>query len=374
MKDYKQALTAHKFFHFFTDTVSSTLIDKTDIRHYAHNEIVFDQGDQPDGLYVVLDGEISLHIENDTSGDEVVALGHVAAGDFFGEFGVLDGKVRSARAVAQSAVAVLGFVPDCEVRKALCMPHENSAMKLSAHVLDKFRKTNARYVEEQLRRERMAVLGSMTSALVHDFKNPFTVITMCAEIIRMNYPDDHDLRDHCKIIQEQIERSCSMAEDVLDFVRGRLSLQLAPHPVEDFVKKLERLNSQYLKVNNVQWTSTCDSIEWSFDQQKLLRALQNLLNNAVESLSRKANRQISLTIQTQNNQLLITLRDNGNGIPEEIRERLFQSFVTHGKKAGTGLGLAISKSIIEAHGGTICCESEQNKGTAFIISLPNALE
>jgi signal transduction histidine kinase len=66
----------------------------------------------------------------------------------------------------------------------------------------------------------------------------------------------------------------------------------------------------------------------------------------------------------------IKIRDNGPGIPEVIRDRLFEAFVTHGKHSGTGLGTAIAKSIIDAHGGQISFQSNCQEGTTFYIRLP----
>ena len=68
----------------------------------------------------------------------------------------------------------------------------------------------------------------------------------------------------------------------------------------------------------------------------------------------------------------ICVQDNGPGIPEDIKDRLFEPFVTSGKKGGTGLGLAIAKSIVEAHGGQILCQSTPGSGAAFYVRLPAA--
>ena len=108
-----------------------------------------------------------------------------------------------------------------------------------------------------------------------------------------------------------------------------------------------------------------------FDQHKLQRAIYNLARNAVEALSGKPG---TLTMmvdrRAEDRALLIAISDDGPGISEEIRGRLFESFATYGKAGGTGLGLAIVRKIVLDHGGTIDVESQPGH-TTFTIVLPD---
>jgi signal transduction histidine kinase len=106
------------------------------------------------------------------------------------------------------------------------------------------------------------------------------------------------------------------------------------------------------------------------DQDKLLRVLQNLVNNAVEALGRTGGHITIRGVAVEGGHD-ITVSDDGPGIPETIRERLFQPFVTHGKTNGTGLGMAITKSIVEAHKGRISFTTKSGVGTTFRIFLPS---
>ena len=100
---------------------------------------------------------------------------------------------------------------------------------------------------------------------------------------------------------------------------------------------------------------------------KLREAILNIVRNASEAIDEKGI--ISIGAQKQQGQLLLTITDNGCGIPEEYLPTLFDPFVTH-KKEGTGLGLPIAKQVIEAHGGSICVSSRLGQGSSFQISLP----
>ena len=97
----------------------------------------------------------------------------------------------------------------------------------------------------------------------------------------------------------------------------------------------------------------------------------NILNNAAEAISDKGNVWISTSHIKAKNEIQISIRDDGSGMPENVRRRIFEPFYTTkdiGK--GTGLGLSISYGIIEKHNGTIDVKSEPGKGTEFIITLP----
>jgi signal transduction histidine kinase len=107
-----------------------------------------------------------------------------------------------------------------------------------------------------------------------------------------------------------------------------------------------------------------------FDEGKILRVIHNLARNAAEAMGEKGGRfTIRVARDTENDELVITFQDTGPGIPKEIEHRLFQSFVTSGKKGGTGLGLAITKRIAEEHGGTISVHSS-SRGATFKMRLP----
>jgi signal transduction histidine kinase len=105
------------------------------------------------------------------------------------------------------------------------------------------------------------------------------------------------------------------------------------------------------------------------DENKFLRVVQNLVANAVEAFNGCGGR-VELTAGVSEEGVQIKIHDNGPGIPEAIKERLFEAFVTYGKHSGTGLGTAIAKSIIDAHGGQISFQSHCQEGTTFYIRLP----
>ena len=103
---------------------------------------------------------------------------------------------------------------------------------------------------------------------------------------------------------------------------------------------------------------------------RLLRLVQNLVSNAVDALGGKPGGHIEVRARVRDSILYLTVRDNGPGIPDAVKDRIFEPFVTHGKKGGTGLGMAIAQSVVTAHRGTITFVTAAGEGTEFIVQLP----
>jgi signal transduction histidine kinase len=112
-----------------------------------------------------------------------------------------------------------------------------------------------------------------------------------------------------------------------------------------------------------------DRVEGWFDAKKLERALYNLLLNACEAVSASSGR-IEVDLQAVADGAEIRVSDNGRGIPELIRDRLFQPFVSSGKENGTGLGLTVVQKIVQDHGGDVAVERTSGQGTVFKVVLP----
>jgi two-component system nitrogen regulation sensor histidine kinase NtrY len=105
------------------------------------------------------------------------------------------------------------------------------------------------------------------------------------------------------------------------------------------------------------------------DRDQLLRCFNNLLKNAIESVPQTRDRLIQIDHNTSNNHILLIIKDNGNGIPENMRVKIFEpNFTT--KSSGTGLGLAFVKNSIENAGGAVWFETTTGKGTTFYLNLP----
>lgn len=354
-------ITEHAFFAFFDQEMSATMATGASLLELEDGAVLFREGDPPDNLYLVLDGSVAIS-KHDTSGQNQV-IAHIHANDFLGEFAVLDGGPRSA------TVSAAGPVKLASISRSVILENlrdANAGLDLTIKIISRIRDSNQRRVEERLRQERMSLVGKMINGIIHDFRNPFTVIIMLAEMIKQTHPDT---ANYCNMMAEQIDRMMGMAEEVLEFSRGVTALKAAPFALSDLLARFDRLNRDYFA--SLKIGLQIDPVDCTLcaDEDKLLRVLQNLTSNAAQAMDGIGGT-ILISADTAEDGIRIHVADTGPGIPEKVRHNLFEAFSTHGKKKGLGLGMAIVQSIVSAHGGTITFDTETGKGTVFHIHLP----
>jgi len=356
-------LIDHAFFAFFEPEMAATMSEGADLLELEDGAVLFREGDPPDNLYLVLDGSVAIS-KDDTSGHNQV-IAHIHANDFLGEFAVLDGGPRSATVSAAGPVKLAAISRDVILKN---LRDANAGLDLTIKIISRIRDSNQRRVEERLRQERMSLVGKMINGIIHDFRNPFTVINMLAEMIKKTHPD---CTKYCGMMSEQIDRMMGMAEEVLEFSRGVTSLKSAPFALSDLLARFDRLNRDYFNSLGIDLEIAPVDCTACADEDKLLRVVQNLASNAAQAMEGRAGSRLRIEAERDDaGNLHLRVADNGPGIPEQVRHNLFEAFTTHGKKKGLGLGMAIVHSIISAHGGTIRFDTETGKGTVFHIRLP----
>lgn len=221
--------------------------------------------------------------------------------------------------------------------------------------------------EELQRKENLALIGNFASSIVHDIRNPVSVIEGYTEMLSA-YIEDKDLPFVERIFQatRMIER---LLEDILSFVREQKpELKITSLKADIIVKTALEYVSPYIKEKKIQVREELDNdLILSCDGDRLSRAIMNLLKNSIEVLPE--NGLLSVKTRREDGFALFTVEDNGPGIPDGIRTILFQPFTTADKKKGTGLGLFVVKNIVEAHNGTIKFKSDPG-GAQFTIRLP----
>ncbi|MGR3319953.1 MAG: ATP-binding protein, partial [Candidatus Anammoxibacter sp.] len=227
---------------------------------------------------------------------------------------------------------------------------------------------NAILTEEALKRERMATIGDMASTIVHDLKNPMTTIKGYAQIIAVKSPD---LIKPANIIVGEIDRLTDMAQDLLDFSKGKEDdIKVEKVKCKEYFKEILEFLGNDFKKRSIGFNSSIRfSGEFEIDKDKIRRAIFNIAVNARDAMEDGGSFNVDVSESEDKKDVVIVISDTGKGMPPDIKDNIFEAFVTHGKRNGTGLGMAITKKIIDSHKGTINVESEEGKGTKFEIVL-----
>ncbi len=227
--------------------------------------------------------------------------------------------------------------------------------------------------EEQLRlNERLNALGLLASEVAHEIRNPLTVIKLLFQSLDLEFPsDDPRSRDHA-IIEEKLDHLESIVGRVLNFaktsddVHTRCSLrQIVQNTMLLMRLKLEQCRVR-LSYQEPEQPLAVDGSPGQLEQVVL-----NLIFNAVQAMPQGGDLHVELTSVTRQAVAWaeLTITDTGCGIPDEIRERIFDSFLT-GRHEGTGLGMAIVKRIVDSHHGSIEVLRSDASGTSIRLQLP----
>jgi signal transduction histidine kinase len=227
---------------------------------------------------------------------------------------------------------------------------------------------NHLYLRELISSERMAALGTMAGMLAHDIRGPMTVIRGYAETLLEGGLREEEIRERAELITRMVDRLEHMTGETLDFVRGSGHLVRRTMPLRLMLMELtEGLETELPGLAVERQYDVPDEGQASFDLDKLRRAVFNIAANAKDAMGGSGRLHLHARVAEQ--RLVLDLRDDGPGVPSEVRERLFEPFVTHGKKGGTGLGLAVARRFVEDHGGHVDLLPE-GKGACFRIQLP----
>jgi signal transduction histidine kinase len=231
----------------------------------------------------------------------------------------------------------------------------------------------ARAREQHEREERLSTIGQLLSGVLHDLKTPITVISGAVQML-VTERDDQKRQSHADRVVRQVGVINSLIRETLAFAKGESTLWVRKIYLNQFFSDMvEQLVQQFRPRGMTIRLELNDRGVAHFDQHKVQRAIHNLARNAAEALNGARGTLTLSTDRKPDGTLLISVTDDGPGISEEIRGRLFESFTTHGKAGGTGLGLAIVRKIVHDHGGTIDVESRPGS-TTFTIALPQQTE
>lgn len=221
--------------------------------------------------------------------------------------------------------------------------------------------------KDELLKERLATLQRMSATVAHEIRNPLGAIELNAEFLERKMPDEKT-RAITKTIIDEVKNLNKIVTDFLTFSKEpRIDKKLLS--LEPFLQKILNTASAAHKEIPIKGEIIvpADFPLVELDENEFRKALLNIVLNGIEAMPDGGN--LKIAAAHRGNQCSILISDSGLGIPESDRSKIFNPFFTT-RENGTGLGLAIAHKIIEGHGGTLSFQSEVNKGTDFLITLP----
>jgi PAS domain S-box-containing protein len=231
--------------------------------------------------------------------------------------------------------------------------------------------TEVRELTSQLlRADKLSGLGELVTGVAHEVRNPLGVIRASVQMMRDELGESCQSEELCTVMLQEIDRLDAFVNSLLDFGRPSES-QLGPVNACRTLDEVVLLTNQFaiqqnIKVDKQAADGPCEI--WA-EENRLKQVFINLISNAIQSMPDGGDLNIALV--ADDGYLKITFADTGIGIPEEIRSRVFDPFVT-ARPEGSGLGLSIVHRIIDAHKGYITVDSTVGKGTTFTVGLPMA--
>jgi signal transduction histidine kinase len=225
---------------------------------------------------------------------------------------------------------------------------------------------------QQIETERVAAIGRAASSLSHDLRHYLAAVVANAEFL---YEADELKLDKSEIYKE-IQTASTQMTDLIDSLRELAYQRRAISPVPASLDQILRRAIEAVKIRpefrhrSITLTAK-NEVEGVFDPKKLERAFFNLILNACEATP-DGEGPVAVDVQTRGASFEVRVIDQGTGVPLNIRDNVFDPFVSSGKSNGTGMGLAIVSKIVQDHGGSVNLERTSEAGTVMLVTLPRS--
>lgn len=374
------------FLQRLDDSVIDAVLRQCQDAQVRAGELIFREGEQGSRLYIVLSGAVEVWKHFSQADQKLLARYDV--GRFFGEMALVDELPRSATAVAAEHTTLMYLRREDFGELVRRYPElaESVMRSLSAIVResnDSFvadlhhRNTELESAYRQLERaqrdllenERLSNLGKMSNMIMHDIRNPVSVVHGYAQTLLAAADDPERVRDLAGRIAAEAERLGYLSAELLDYARGEVRLDLSVVQPARVIAEARRYAEIKLKGSGVvleEFIHTDEPVV--VDAQRVARAVMNLLDNARKACGSSGT--ISVTVDRSGEELRIVVADTGVGMSREVASRVFEPFFSRLGGDGTGLGMVIVRNIVEAHGGRLHVSSREGRGTRVELLIP----
>jgi len=259
-----------------------------------------------------------------------------------------------------------GTFQDITERKEAEKKLELHSQKLEAMIEERTRELR-KAQKELIRREKLAAIGRLSGSVAHDIRNPLSVINNAIYYLKLKYNEniDEDTEKHIAMVERQINRINEIMNDLTDFSREN-----TPNWLDGNLNSLILGHIEEIQIpENILLEIELDpELPASlFDYTQIHRVFSNLVVNAIQSMPEGG--KIKISTRTKEQKIVLIIKDEGAGIPEEHYQSMFEPLFTT-KKKGVGFGLSIIKTFVEKHKGAIEFKSDVGKGTTFTVLLP----
>ena len=268
-------------------------------------------------------------------------------------------------------LSVLGWVTWAAVALARLIRRAGEQLSgLNAKLEERIAERTRELEETQaqvLHQEKMAAFGLLAAGIAHEVGNPLTSISTLVQLLEQRDPDEYT-RERLGLVNAQLTRIQSILRELVTF--SRPASDTRDHvSLRDIVDESLGIAKYYkgVKGRQIQSDIPVDLPAIPGVRDQLVQVFFNLVLNAIDA-TKKGGR-VSITAFEGDGRVVATVSDDGHGIDPQHRERLFRPYFTT-KKHGTGLGLFVTRKLVEAHGGTVECESVEGEGTTFTLTFP----
>jgi signal transduction histidine kinase len=242
--------------------------------------------------------------------------------------------------------------------------------KAFAVMRKEIRKANQAVLES----ERLATIGRMASSVSHDFRHYLAAIYANSEFLATEDLAPDERADIFAEIRSAVNETADMLESLLIFSRTGESIKRRPELMATLIERSIAVVRAHPDADGVKLSTHCERLANTMvmvDGKQIERAISNLLLNACQSArSTGAEARVEAAVGLHEQQIVVSIIDNGPGVPGKVRETLFQPFVSEGKQKGTGLGLTLAKCIAKEHGGELILFSSREGETIFQLTVP----
>jgi signal transduction histidine kinase len=353
---------------------------------FGSQVVIFHEGDAPDRFYVLLEGQVEIWKDFGTPYADILAIR--GPGACFGEMSLIDELPRSATVRTTTPIRVVSLekphfrkVIEQNPPVALLIMRTVSQMirvsneayqyglRQKNQMLERAYEDLKRAQDDLIRSERLSTLGKFASMIIHDLRNPLSIVKGYAEILSLSSPSPDRTAVMAGKLLAEAERLNRMVGELLDYSRGSIRLNLGPVHLPELFRKLREQFAETLGSRQILFeVETSVDEPLLLDQDRIHRVFSNLIDNGRKAM--RSGGVLRFHAVAEGEDVVICVSDTGEGMDEETRRRLFEPFFSASSSGGTGLGMLVVSNVVEAHRGTIEVESELGRGTTIRIRLP----